>query len=174
MLLLKRLADARRDGDRVLAVIRGSAVNNDGQATRLTAPSPHVQQQLCRAAVERAGIDPGDVGLVEAHGPGTAVGDPIEYASVNAVYLVFATGMAVRRSAVFPPWLVTATPWTAIVVMSGTFFLLDKNGRLAPTTFYSLAAHLTLYLWVLAVGIAMLGVPAPAAVAPQLAEHRPT
>ncbi|GAA0424917.1 type I polyketide synthase [Streptomyces luteireticuli] len=86
MLLLKRLADARRDGDRVLAVIRGSAVNNDGQATRLTAPSTQVQQELFRAAVERAGIDPGDVGLVEAHGPGTAVGDPIEYTSVDAVY----------------------------------------------------------------------------------------
>ncbi|MEU1824068.1 type I polyketide synthase [Streptomyces abikoensis] len=84
--VLKRLADARRDGDRVLAVIRGSAVNNDGQATRLTAPSTEMQQQLFRSAVELAGIDPGDVGLVEAHGPGTAVGDPIEYTSIQAVY----------------------------------------------------------------------------------------
>ncbi|MFD8229445.1 SDR family NAD(P)-dependent oxidoreductase [Streptomyces massasporeus] len=86
MILLKRLEDARRDGDRVLAVIRGSAVNNDGQVTRLTAPSTEMQQQLFRAAVEQAGIDPGEVGLVEAHGPGTAVGDPIEYTSINAVY----------------------------------------------------------------------------------------
>jgi phthiocerol/phenolphthiocerol synthesis type-I polyketide synthase D len=86
MLLLKRLSDARRDGDRVLAVIRGSAVNNDGQATRLTAPSTEMQQELFRAAVARAGIDPGRVGLVEAHGPGTPVGDPVEYASINAVY----------------------------------------------------------------------------------------
>ncbi|MGW2601543.1 SDR family NAD(P)-dependent oxidoreductase [Streptomyces klenkii] len=86
MLLLKRFEDARADGDRILAVIRGSAVNNDGQATRLTAPSTEVQQELFRSAVERAGIDPGDVGLVEAHGPGTAVGDPIEYTSINAVY----------------------------------------------------------------------------------------
>ncbi|MEV0501581.1 SDR family NAD(P)-dependent oxidoreductase [Streptomyces spectabilis] len=85
-LVLKRLADARRDGDRVLAVIRGSAVNNDGQASRLTAPSTEMQQQVFRAAVERAGIDPGLVGLVEAHGPGTAVGDPIEYTSIHAVY----------------------------------------------------------------------------------------
>ncbi|MEU0355258.1 type I polyketide synthase [Streptomyces cyaneofuscatus] len=85
-LLLKRYADAVRDGDRVLAVIRGSAVNNDGQSTRLTAPSTQMQQALFRAAVDRAGIDPGTVGLVEAHGPGTAVGDPVEYTSVDAVY----------------------------------------------------------------------------------------
>src|SRR5216683_821182 len=86
MLLLKRLSDARRDGDRVLAVIRGGAVNNDGQATRLTAPSTEMQQVLFRAAVERARIDPGQVGLVEAHGPGTPVGDPVEYNSINAVF----------------------------------------------------------------------------------------
>lgn len=84
--LLKRLSDARRDGDRILSVIRGSAVNNDGQATRLTAPSTQMQQLLFRDAVDRAGIDPGEVGLVEAHGPGTLVGDPIEYTSINAVY----------------------------------------------------------------------------------------
>ncbi|MFF7250228.1 SDR family NAD(P)-dependent oxidoreductase [Embleya sp. NPDC008237] len=86
VLVLKRLADARRSGDRVLAVIRGSAVNNDGQAGRLTAPSARMQERLFREAVAQAGIDPGEVGLVEAHGPGTMVGDPIEYTSVNAVY----------------------------------------------------------------------------------------
>ncbi|MCI3928092.1 SDR family NAD(P)-dependent oxidoreductase [Streptomyces sp. AN091965] len=86
VLVLKRLGDAHRDGDRVLAVIRGSAVNNDGQASRLTAPSTEMQQRVFRRAVERSGIDPGEVGLVEAHGPGTAVGDPVEYTSVNAVY----------------------------------------------------------------------------------------
>lgn len=84
--VLKRLTDALRDGNRVLAVIRGSAVNNDGQSTRLTAPSTEMQQRLFLAAVEKAKIDPGEVGLVEAHGPGTGVGDPIEYASINAVY----------------------------------------------------------------------------------------
>ncbi|MFI1583871.1 SDR family NAD(P)-dependent oxidoreductase [Embleya sp. NPDC020630] len=86
VLVVKRLADARRDGDRVLAVIRGSAVNNDGQASRLTAPSTRMQQRLFHEAVAKAGIDPGAVGLVEAHGPGTAVGDPIEYTSIDAVY----------------------------------------------------------------------------------------
>ncbi|MBB5121771.1 beta-ketoacyl synthase N-terminal-like domain-containing protein [Streptomyces eurocidicus] len=86
VVVLKRLKDALADGDRVLAVIRGSAVNCDGQSERMTAPSTLVQQEVFRAACERAGIDPGDVGLVEAHGPGTAQGDPIEYTSVNAVY----------------------------------------------------------------------------------------
>ncbi|WP_186818563.1 type I polyketide synthase [Nocardia ninae] len=86
VLVLKRLEDARREGDSILAVIRGSAVNNDGQATRLTAPSTQLQQQLFRETVAKAQIDPGEVGLVEAHGPGTAVGDPIEYASIDAVY----------------------------------------------------------------------------------------
>ncbi|GAJ83837.1 putative polyketide synthase [Nocardia brasiliensis NBRC 14402] len=86
VLVLERLADARRAGDRVLAVIRGSAVNNDGQASRLTAPSTEMQQRLFRSAVAAAHIDPGEVGLVEAHGPGTVVGDPVEYTSINAVY----------------------------------------------------------------------------------------
>lgn len=84
--LLKRLGDARRDGDRVLAVIRGSTVNNDGQSTRLTAPSTQMQQRLFTEAVRKARIDPGEVGLVEAHGPGTSVGDPIEYTSIHAIY----------------------------------------------------------------------------------------
>ncbi|MEU2512509.1 type I polyketide synthase [Streptomyces syringium] len=86
MLLLKRLVDARRDGDHVLAVIRGSAVNNDGQSGRFTAPSAQSQEALFRSVVDLAGIDPAHVGLVEAHGPGTVVGDPIEFQSLDAVY----------------------------------------------------------------------------------------
>ncbi|MFI5783788.1 type I polyketide synthase [Nocardia sp. NPDC051570] len=86
VVVLKRLADARREGDHVLAVIRGSAVNNDGQSTRLTAPSTVMQRELFFRAVDKAQIDPGEVGLVEAHGPGTAVGDPVEYSSIDAVY----------------------------------------------------------------------------------------
>ncbi|WP_093864370.1 type I polyketide synthase [Streptomyces sp. TLI_053] len=86
MVLLKPLSRALADGDRVLAVIRGSAMSNDGQAERLTAPSSAMQETAFRKAVERAGIDPGTVGLVEAHGPGTPTGDSAEYASLNAVY----------------------------------------------------------------------------------------
>ncbi|WP_280442772.1 type I polyketide synthase [Nocardia brasiliensis] len=86
VLLLKRLVDARRDGDNVLAVIRGSAVNNDGQSGRFTAPSARSQEALFRSVVDLAGIDPAHVGLLEAHGPGTVVGDPIEFRSLDAVY----------------------------------------------------------------------------------------
>lgn len=86
MVLLKRLDDARRDGDRVLAVIRGSAVTSDGQSERMTAPSTVMQQEAARLALARAGVGPADVGLVEAHGAGTPTGDPIEYTSVNSVY----------------------------------------------------------------------------------------
>ncbi|MFI8895592.1 SDR family NAD(P)-dependent oxidoreductase [Streptomyces paradoxus] len=86
VVVLKRLSDAMRDGDRVLAVLRGTAVNQNGRGTRLSAPSEPAQIDLYRLALERAGVEAGDVGMVEAHGPGTAVGDPIEFAAVAAVY----------------------------------------------------------------------------------------
>ncbi|MEU5028071.1 type I polyketide synthase [Streptomyces milbemycinicus] len=83
---LKRLADAVRDGDRILAVLRGSAVNQDGRSDGLAAPSAAAQRALYEEALVRAGVDPRDVGMVEAHGPGTPVGDPVEFASLAAVY----------------------------------------------------------------------------------------
>ncbi|MET8825075.1 SDR family NAD(P)-dependent oxidoreductase [Streptomyces sp. NPDC004610] len=86
MLLLKRHHDAVAAGDRILAVLRGSAVTCDGQAERLTAPSALMQEAASRLALERAGVDPGEVGLVEAHGAGTLTGDPVEYTAVNSVY----------------------------------------------------------------------------------------
>ncbi|MGI5372444.1 SDR family NAD(P)-dependent oxidoreductase [Streptomyces iakyrus] len=86
VVVLKRLSDAMRDGDRVLAVLRGTAVNQNGRGTRLSAPSEPAQIDLYRLALERAGVEAGDIGMVEAHGPGTAVGDPIEFAAVAAVY----------------------------------------------------------------------------------------
>jgi acyl transferase domain-containing protein/acyl carrier protein len=89
MVLLKRLADARRDGDRVLAVVRGSATNQDGLTNGLTAPNGLSQQRVIRAALKRANLTPDDIGLVEAHGTGTPLGDPIE---VDALKAVFATG----------------------------------------------------------------------------------
>lgn len=86
VLVLKRLEDAQRDGDRVLAVLRGSAVNHDGRSSRFTKPSAQAQEEVFRAALIRAGIDPAQVGLVEAHGTGTRAGDSIEFTSVSAVY----------------------------------------------------------------------------------------
>ncbi|MFE7001441.1 SDR family NAD(P)-dependent oxidoreductase [Streptomyces griseus] len=78
VLVLKRLSDAHRDGDRVLAVIRGSAVNQDGASSGLTAPSGSAQESMLRDALADAGVEGSQVSYLEAHGTGTAVGDPIE------------------------------------------------------------------------------------------------
>ncbi|MFE0272878.1 SDR family NAD(P)-dependent oxidoreductase [Streptomyces sp. NPDC058992] len=86
VVVLKRLADARRDEDRILAVIRGSAVNQDGNSDGLAAPSADAQAALFRRTLERAGVDPRDLGMIETHGTGTPVGDPIEFSSLSRVY----------------------------------------------------------------------------------------
>ncbi|MEU7226422.1 type I polyketide synthase [Streptomyces chrestomyceticus] len=86
VVVLKRHQDAQRDGDRILAVLRGSATNQNGRGTRVTAPSESAQRAVYQAALRRAGVAARDVGLVEAHGTGTAVGDPIEFAALASVY----------------------------------------------------------------------------------------
>ena len=88
MVLLKRLPDALRDGDRILAVIRGTAANQDGHTVTIATPSVTAQSAVYRAALAAAGVDARTVGMVEAHGPGTPIGDPIEYASLAAVYAI--------------------------------------------------------------------------------------
>ncbi len=86
MLVLKRLSDAQRDGNPVLAVIRGSAVNHDGPSSGLTVPYGPAQRMVLRQAIQRAGVDPLDVSYLEAHGTGTVLGDPIEVHAVEAEY----------------------------------------------------------------------------------------
>ncbi|GAA4404938.1 hypothetical protein GCM10023147_47780 [Tsukamurella soli] len=85
VVLLKRLADAERDGDRVLAVVRGSAVNQDGRSNGLMAPNPAAQVAVLRAAYSDAAIPPRDVDYVETHGTGTLLGDPIEARALGTV-----------------------------------------------------------------------------------------
>lgn len=84
--VLKRLSDAVADGDRILAVIRGSAINQDGRSSGLTVPNGPAQEAVIRDALARSGVKPGDVQYVEAHGTGTSLGDPIEVRALGAVY----------------------------------------------------------------------------------------
>ncbi|MFD5914899.1 type I polyketide synthase [Streptomyces massasporeus] len=85
VVVLRRLADARRNGDRIYAVIRGSAVNSDGTTDGLATPSSEAQAEALRTAWREAGVDPGLVHYVEAHGTGTRRGDPIEAAALGQV-----------------------------------------------------------------------------------------
>ncbi|MEO3762707.1 beta-ketoacyl synthase N-terminal-like domain-containing protein, partial [Streptomyces sp. B5E4] len=85
VLVLKPLAQARADGDRVYGVISASAMNNDGGTPALTQPSQDAQEQVLRAAYRRAGLTPGDVQYVELHGTGTRLGDPVEAAALGAL-----------------------------------------------------------------------------------------
>ncbi|HEX6361124.1 MAG TPA: type I polyketide synthase, partial [Actinophytocola sp.] len=85
VVVLRRLGDARRAGDRILAVLRGSAVNSDGRSNGIMAPNPRAQAALLRRAYANADLSPGTVDYVEAHGTGTPLGDPIEADALRAV-----------------------------------------------------------------------------------------
>ncbi len=84
--LLKRLADAERDGDIVHAVFRGWGVNQDGKTNGITAPNPVSQTRLLRTVYDRFGVDPEDIQLIEAHGTGTPLGDPIEVEGLTQAF----------------------------------------------------------------------------------------
>ncbi|MCS0580724.1 amino acid adenylation domain-containing protein [Massilia pinisoli] len=87
VVVLKRLADAVRDGDTVWAVIKGSAINNDGAVkVGYTAPSVDGQAEVIEQGLQRAGVDPRTIGLVEAHGTATPLGDPIEVAALTLAW----------------------------------------------------------------------------------------
>ncbi|MFZ4850735.1 MAG: SDR family NAD(P)-dependent oxidoreductase, partial [Caldilinea sp.] len=146
LLVLKRLADAEREGDRILAVIRGSAINQDGPSGGLTVPNGPSQERVIRRALAEAGVRPAEVGYIEAHGTGTPLGDPIEMGALGKVFaerstplyvgsvktnighLEFAAGVAglmklvmVLRQGLIPPHLHLRTPnphieWDALPV----------------------------------------------------------
>lgn len=85
VLLLKRLSDAQRSRDPILALIRGAAVNQDGRSTGLTTPNVLSQQAMLEQALANAQVTPEDIGYVETHGTGTSLGDPIEIEALRAV-----------------------------------------------------------------------------------------
>jgi acyl transferase domain-containing protein/NADPH:quinone reductase-like Zn-dependent oxidoreductase/NAD(P)-dependent dehydrogenase (short-subunit alcohol dehydrogenase family)/acyl carrier protein len=86
VVVLKRLSDALADGDTVLGVVRGTALNQDGTSNGLTAPSGLAQQDVIRQALADAGLPPDTITYLEAHGTGTALGDPVEVAALVAVF----------------------------------------------------------------------------------------
>lgn len=92
-LVLTRLDDAQRDGDPVLALVRGTAVNNDGRSLSLLAPNPRTQREVITQAYDECGVDPDAVTYVEAHGTGTPVGDPVEAQSIGHAFPPHADGL---------------------------------------------------------------------------------
>ncbi len=148
MVALKRLDDARRDGDAILGVVRAVGVSNDGRGRGVLTPSSEGQQRAMRSAYAQAGLAPADVSLLECHATGTAVGDATELSSMAAVFagcagvpigslksnlghLITAAGLAgvlkvlgAFRAGVRPPTLNAETPTRAL---AGTpFRLLDR------------------------------------------------
>ncbi|WDZ83562.1 type I polyketide synthase [Micromonospora cathayae] len=87
--VLRRRADAERDGDRIRGLIKGAAVNHGGRTTRYSAPSPRAQRDVIVAALRDAGVSPDSIGMVEAHGTGTSLGDPIEVDGLSRAWRSF-------------------------------------------------------------------------------------
>ena len=95
VVVLRRLSDAQARGDRILALIRGSAINQDGRSGGLTAPNGPAQEAVIRAALANAGLRPDQIDYVEAHGTGTELGDPIE---LQALAAALAIGRSTERA----------------------------------------------------------------------------
>jgi acyl transferase domain-containing protein/acyl-CoA synthetase (AMP-forming)/AMP-acid ligase II/aryl carrier-like protein len=161
LLVLKRLSDAIRDGHTIHAVIKATAVNQDGHTNGLTAPNGAAQADLLRRAYQAAGVSPESIGYIEAHGTGTALGDPIEvealtevfstsrrsqYCALGAVkpnigHLEPAAGAAGLLKAALaiahgqlPPTLNLTTPNRLLSLENSPFYLLDRTRSWTSTS----------------------------------------
>jgi acyl transferase domain-containing protein len=89
ILILKRLSDAQKDGDNILAIVKGTAVNQDGRSNGFTAPNVKAQENLLKKALKDAQLKPEQMAFIEAHGTGTKIGDPIEMEAIAETYAAF-------------------------------------------------------------------------------------
>ncbi|KAH9845024.1 6-methylsalicylic acid synthase (mellein synthase) [Teratosphaeria destructans] len=133
VLVLKELSSAVRDGDKILATLKGSAVAQDGKTNGIMAPNAKAQEIVGRQALARAGIDPLTVGYVEAHATATPLGDPTEISAISALY-----GSERSRTGRPPVWLGSIKPNTGhLEAAAGTISLIKAvlavdKGELAP------------------------------------------
>ena len=144
LVLLKRLDDAERDGDNILAVLRATSVNQDGRTSGISAPNSQSQMACIRAALKQAGLTPDDIDYIEAHGTGTPLGDPIE---MLALAQIFGTNDSAAR-----PCYVTSVKANVghMETVSGVaglikIVLMMQHEQIAPqTNFESLNPHIKL------------------------------
>ncbi|WP_164101785.1 type I polyketide synthase [Candidatus Laterigemmans baculatus] len=143
VVVLKRLSDAVADGDRILATIRGTAVNQDGRTSGISAPNSQSQVAVIQAALRQAGLDPDAVSYVEAHGTGTPLGDPIELEALRQVYEGPSSSQPCYLSSVKANigHLETAAGIASVIKV----VLMMQAGELAPQAdFAELNPHITL------------------------------
>ncbi|MFF4658206.1 beta-ketoacyl synthase N-terminal-like domain-containing protein [Streptomyces sp. NPDC001381] len=137
VVVLKRLADALRDGDRIAAVITGTAVNNDGSdKMAFTAPSPVGQSEVVRAAQAVAGVDPADIDYVEAHGTATRLGDPVEVQALADVFGSAGEGRARCALGAVKGNIGHTGAASGVAGLIKTALMLE-HGRLVPTAHYT-------------------------------------
>ncbi|MEX0586143.1 MAG: acyltransferase domain-containing protein, partial [Pirellulales bacterium] len=145
LVLLKRLGDAERDGDRVIGVLRATSVNQDGRTSGISAPNSQSQVACIRAALKQAGLTPDDIGYIEAHGTGTPLGDPIEMQALGEIFRT-------PKGANPPPCYVSSVKANVghMETVSGVaglikVLLMMQHERIAPQThFESLNPHINL------------------------------
>jgi phthiocerol/phenolphthiocerol synthesis type-I polyketide synthase E len=137
VVVLKRLADALRDGDRIAAVITGTAVNNDGSdKMAYTAPSLTGQSEVIRAAQRIAGVDPADIDYVEAHGTATRLGDPVEVQALADVFGGAAAGRERCALGAVKGNIGHTGVASGVAGLIKTALMLE-HGRLVPTAYFT-------------------------------------